>query len=95
MAKISIATVCPFCGSVSSVSVEKGDYLNWQAGMMAQDAFPYLSAEEREMLISGICPSCWNDTFNSEEEEEDNDYEEDDDFLEYDFDPYMGCYDYE
>lgn len=97
MAKISIATVCPFCGSVSSVSVEKGDYLNWQAGMMAQDAFPYLSSEEREMLISGICPTCWDNTFGSDEEEEEEEdfYEEDDYFPECYYDPYAGCYLYE
>jgi hypothetical protein len=31
--------------------------------MLAQDAFPYLSATEREQLISHICPDCQHDIF--------------------------------
>ena len=55
---------CPFCGVVRTVTVDAIDYLAWEVGdALAQDAFPYLSADEREMLISGICPTCWEKTF--------------------------------
>ena len=55
---------CPFCGVVRTVTVDAIDYLAWEVGdALAQNAFPYLSADEREMLISGICPSCWEKTF--------------------------------
>ena len=55
---------CPFCGVVRIVTVDAIDYLAWEVGdALAQDAFPYLSADEREMLISGICPTCWEKTF--------------------------------
>lgn len=66
--EVSLATQCPFCGYTNEVEVNNIDFLDWLGGMMAQDAFPYLSADEREMLISGICPQCWDKYFGSDEE---------------------------
>lgn len=67
----TIETICPFCHKPHTVQVHGKDYHAWQNGELAQNAFPYLSANEREMLISGICPTCWDDMFSSEEDEED------------------------
>lgn len=61
--EISIVTRCPFCGRANFIEVNEIDYLDYDDGMKVQDAFPYLSADEREMLISGICPDCWNKMF--------------------------------
>lgn len=87
--KIKIETVCPFCGRVNEVIVENSDFIDWQFNAYhAQDAFPYLTAEQREALISGICKDCWYNTFHEEEEEDD----EPDFNLDEGFDPYMGEY---
>lgn len=64
----TVLTRCPFCGKTNSVQVHGKDYLAWQNGALAQDVFPYLSADEREMLISGVCPKCWAKTFGEEDE---------------------------
>lgn len=32
-------------------------------GALIQDAFPTLSAEDREFILSGITPEEWNETF--------------------------------
>ena len=69
---ITIETVCPFCGHQNTIMVYADDYERWQAGDLAQDCFPYLSAEDREMLISGICPKCWDSMFSIEEDEEED-----------------------
>ena len=61
--EVCVVTRCPFCGCGNEVEVNEIDYLDWSDGMKAQDAFPYLSANEREMLISGICPTCWDKMF--------------------------------
>lgn len=61
--EIQVVCPCPFCGKGHSVWVNEIDYLDWQDGELAQNAFPYLSADEREMLISGICPTCWDEMF--------------------------------
>lgn len=88
--EITVVTYCPFCGKAHEVEVNEIDYLDWEDGELAQNAFPYLSADDREMLISGICPDCWNSMFGQEEEEPDSeDYDYD---LEVGFDPYEGCY---
>jgi hypothetical protein len=65
---ITLTTICPFCGQTHEVLVFEDDYDAWQGGARAQDVFFYLSANEREMLISGICPKCWDNMFGEEEE---------------------------
>jgi hypothetical protein len=99
--EICVVTYCPFCGKAHEIEVNEIDYLDWKDGMLAQEAFPYLSADEREMLISGICPDCWNGMFGQEEEDEDSldDEDFDDEYaegfavdLDMGFDPYLGCY---
>ena len=65
---ITLTTYCPFCGETNYVLVREEDYIAWQNGELAQIAFPYLSTDEREMLISGICPACWDAMFGSDEE---------------------------
>lgn len=68
--EVTVVTYCPFCGRGNEVEVNEMDYLNWYDGELAQVAFPYLSASEREMLISGICSTCWDNTFNQNNDEE-------------------------
>ena len=63
---------CPFCGKVSSVKVNTEDYFGWENGALAQNAFPYLSASKREILISGMCEECQADFFHTDEEDEED-----------------------
>ncbi len=39
----------------------------WASGVLAQVAFPALSADEREFIISGITPEEWDAEFGKEE----------------------------
>ena len=64
---VYIGRACPFCGEYHEVLVSEADYASWQGGELAQVAFPYLTADEREILISGICPKCWADMFGEDE----------------------------
>ena len=82
---MTIITKCPWCGEEHEVEVPFEDYLAWQSGESIQVAMPQLSADEREMLISGVCPKCWEKAFSYEEE----------DNLEMGFDPYAGCYSFD
>ena len=91
--EITIVTACPCCGGANYTDVNEADYWGWKDGALVQDAFPYLSANEREALISGICPWCWEATFGKEEGPEE-DFEEPAD-LEMGFNPYIGGYDYD
>lgn len=38
----------------------------WQCGVLAQEAFPHLSARDREFILSGITPEEWDEMFGSE-----------------------------
>lgn len=58
-----IKTTCPICGTVHTLEVREKDWRAYERGALVQDAFPYLFAEEREMLISGICCDCWSKMF--------------------------------
>ena len=56
---------CGHCGTVVALRVDPEDVERWRSGMFVQDAFadqggvPYLSAAEREMLISASCGDCF------------------------------------
>lgn len=71
--KCLIATIpCPNCGAYKTLLVNKNAYRAWRHGeMLIQDAFPELSKEDRERLITGICPKCWKELFGDEDEEDD------------------------
>ncbi len=55
---MQVATKCPFCSSENAVEVKEQDYKAWKLGALAQNAFPYLSADQRELVMTGIC--CWD-----------------------------------
>ena len=67
--KMIIEAECRMCGKQFRLKAEKEDIHKWMNGMNNQDALPYMPAEERELLISGTCPECWNKLFPAEEEE--------------------------
>ena len=61
--EVEVVTQCPVCYQMNKVQVNELDYLDWRDGALAQDAFPYLSKQERETLISSLCPNCWEKVF--------------------------------
>ena len=63
MELVEIIGECPFCGNQWSIQVFEKDYIAWQKGELVQKAFPYLSGDEREMLISGMCVECQEKIF--------------------------------
>lgn len=73
---LELTIVCPFCGKIHSVLVREVDYNRLITGeYLVQDVFPYLTATEREALITGMCPACQSSIFGEEPEE---DWDEDD-----------------
>lgn len=65
---------CIVCKALQVIYVHPEDYLVWQLGVHAQNAFPYLTADERESLITLICVSCIVEMYAGLEEEEDEDW---------------------
>lgn len=52
-----------------SVTVKGSDLYKYRQGAKIQDAFPYLSAGDREFLISGYSPEGWDQTFGEPDDE--------------------------
>ena len=67
---------CCLCKNYSIVSVHQTDFDAWQnTGKFVQDAFPYLSKGDRELLISKTCNKCWQDMFGGMGADDDEDEE--------------------
>ena len=62
---------CQFCQVDHVVMADQMDVANWENGALIQDALDYLTADERELFISGTCDNCWTEMFGTEEVEED------------------------
>lgn len=65
-----IPVQCRICQDIHYVDVPVDGFIAWRRGELIQDALPELSADQRELLISGTCGMCWDDMFGSSDEDE-------------------------
>jgi hypothetical protein len=61
---------CGVCGEYELWSLDRDAVTRWQEGEHIQDAFPDMSAGDREILISGTHAACWDKLFPGEEDDE-------------------------
>ena len=62
--EVTILTFCPYCNGTNDVTVSLPAYIRWnREGELIQNAFPELSPDDREQLMTGICPECWEKQF--------------------------------
>ena len=64
----TIEAQCLRCNATHVMMVNKNDLKRWEHGALIQDAMPYLTPDERELLISGICGTCFKQLFGEEED---------------------------
>jgi len=61
---------CINCGQIGYIEdVKEKDYKVWieidkSIRPKIQDLFPYLNADQREQIMTGTHPACWNQMFN-------------------------------
>lgn len=58
-AQTTIVRDCTWCDKTQSITVESEEWDVYQLGALVREAFPDLNPSEREVLVSGICDSCW------------------------------------
>lgn len=58
-----VVVTCPMCKAENRLSVPTNDLMRWAEGELVQRAMPYLSADERELLVSGFCSRCYDKIF--------------------------------
>jgi hypothetical protein len=63
-----VEATCMWCGTKHDVEVNERDFHNWQSGVNIQNAMPYLTDDEREILISKTCGKCYDEMFEEEDE---------------------------
>lgn len=65
---IELDTICPRCRKHTTLVVDESAHDMWKSGAYIQVAFPELSVDQREMMITGYCGSCWDILFPDEDE---------------------------
>ena len=63
----AITKPCTHCGETSKLRVDADAYRQWVSGALIQDAFPDMDADNRELLISGTHPACWDTMFGDDQ----------------------------
>lgn len=54
---------CPWCKQGSQIVVELTAFQAWRSGALIQDAFPNFTVDQREQMMTGYHPKCWNEIF--------------------------------
>ena len=66
---VNVYTRCPTCKKQQMFLVNAHAFYAWKNGKLTvQDAFPDLSPNGREALITGFCGDCWDTMFASLED---------------------------
>lgn len=59
--KVRAECTCMLCLQVTNIFLEVSKYDEWKReGEYIQNVFPEMSVDQREQLISGTCPKCWD-----------------------------------
>ena len=61
---------CVLCKKGGEVTMPRAAYFRFTQGAMVQDAWPQGSDDEREQLINGTHPECFDILFGDEEDDE-------------------------
>ena len=54
---------CVECGKQATLMISKAQLVKWLEGDYIQVAMPQLSADDRELIISGTHPKCFEELF--------------------------------
>lgn len=69
MTTIQTPTCC-HCQKGGTLEVPLAECRMWEAGALTQHAFRSLTPAQREQIITGTHPACWDALFAGEEEED-------------------------
>lgn len=59
---------CVVCSERSVLTVDADAYRQWLHGELIHKAFPDMTADRRELLISGTHPACWDSMFEGDDQ---------------------------
>jgi hypothetical protein len=67
---VIVSNRCVFCSTEHQIELDRTRYNRWVAGGHIQVVFPTMTPSQREVLISGTCPDCWDKHMGPDDEEE-------------------------
>lgn len=76
---IRLSKISALTGKLNSLElpISQGDYCRWLfSQQLIQQAFPQLTSDQREFMLSGATPEEWNKTFGEGDEGEGDEVEE-------------------
>jgi hypothetical protein len=60
---------CQVCHQIGYIDAPEEGVERWKKGELIQSALPMLTANEREQLVSGLHPRCWDALMGPDEDE--------------------------
>ncbi len=66
--QVFLTRPCIECGLRTEVTLDADKHARWIAGEHVQNVWPEMPAPEREMLITGTHPGCWDLIFSDDHE---------------------------
>ena len=63
---MTTVVTCIRCREPQHIAARTADLDSWIGGELIQVAMPYLSAGEREVLVSGMCGPCFDNMWGEE-----------------------------
>jgi hypothetical protein len=77
------AYYCVDCGEKFKLEVNEEQLERIKKGELVQNVLPNLTADERELMISGYCGKCFDNLFIDDDDDidEDDEDEDDDEFI--------------
>ena len=55
--------ICNHCSYAENILVCGQDFDDWVDGELTQNAFPYLSDDQRELIMTSTCGKCFDEMF--------------------------------
>lgn len=75
---IVVERTCTLCHKTYRVMLDSSKHARWQAGSYVQTVWPELKPDQREIIINGTHPECFDKLFKSYDEEPVDDVDSDD-----------------
>lgn len=54
---------CKICEDEFDLDVTSSQLFQWKQGALIQRVFSYLNADERELIMTGMCGKCYDELF--------------------------------
>jgi hypothetical protein len=62
-------TYCPVCKVRNEIKLDRSKFIRWRTSEHVQNVWPELDANDRELLVTGTHPACWDAMFGGDDDD--------------------------